>query len=333
MRHVLPLLILSVLAGAPAAGAAERTRLGSLPNESTIRTHEDLRLVSVRGADGHRLALFTGGSAVPLPIPAGPHPIDADIGSDRDGSPVVVLSRCQDERRRSCDLFLHRIGGTGEVPIRNANSDASETSPTVWRGRVAWARGAAVYTRLLASNRSVRSRRLAGVPGRRCDLRFESHHSCTLKERTVEDLELRGGRLAQDVTYVADGGSGHYQREIRLADLRGGSRRVASGGTGEGGQDFIGLSFAAGQLGWHQSCFGDPCAGRAYRYAESTGVYQVAGSGFLAGFALTSTGFLGVVGGRELGHDEGFADCEGTCEVARWSGVGWRRVEARRIRD
>jgi hypothetical protein len=338
MRCLASVVLLLILAGSAQAGT---TRLGSLTNESFLRTEGEHRLVAVRDGREYRLALWRDGKAEPLPIEPLRHYPQADIGTDRDGAVAVLLSRCDDYRRRRCDLFIHRIGTPGERPVRGANTRAAERAPTISRGRIAWARGAHVYTRLLASRRAAPSRRLASVPRRRCDLRWLPSQSCRLKFRSVDDLELQGLHLAADMSYVSEGGSGHYQREVRLVGLRGGNRRLATDSTGEGGQATIGLSFAAGRLGWARVCYGDPCRGRAYRYTLRSGRYETAETPALAGFSLTATGYLGVDGRGELGEDEE-EECDDfdrstppapACPVIEVDDVDFKRTDGRRIRD
>ena len=72
-----------------------------------------------------------------------------------------------------CDLVVFSLAGPPrERPVRNANTTHSdEFAPTLWKGRVAFARRATdsdrarVYIRQLAGARSRPSERLPGAPG------------------------------------------------------------------------------------------------------------------------------------------------------------------------
>ncbi|MEA2130730.1 MAG: hypothetical protein QOJ85_3621, partial [Solirubrobacteraceae bacterium] len=85
-------------------------------------------------------------------------PFDADAGSDADGNAVVVYSRCATEpsppsglspgadwmTASGCDIYQTRLDGAGgEIRLDRVNSrDGSETTPSIWRGTVAFARRA-----------------------------------------------------------------------------------------------------------------------------------------------------------------------------------------------
>jgi hypothetical protein len=89
-----------------------------------------------------------------LPVPRRFVPFDADIGPGPDGAPTVVYSRCATDpplgpdglpvwaRGRGCRLFRYALGAAAEERIGGAGS---EFLPSIWRGRIAFAR---VYDRL-----------------------------------------------------------------------------------------------------------------------------------------------------------------------------------------
>ena len=89
-----------------------------------------------------------------------------------DQSPTLVYSRCATQtlsQRRGCDLYRYSLDAGSESKLAGANSaHASEIAPTIWRGRIAWARISdtaktrrpPIYTRALGASASTRSRRL-----------------------------------------------------------------------------------------------------------------------------------------------------------------------------
>jgi hypothetical protein len=254
------------------------------------------------------LTVRRAGAAAPERLPVAPsgRPFDADIGPDSAGRPALVYSRCSKPPGvpSGCDLFVYSLdGASGERPVRNANDpDHNDTNPTLWRGRIAWARdyGAPdapnpiVYTKALTAPRSQPSRRLPGVPQRRTG--DVDRVSGPTSGRTVQDLELWGRNLALTVSYGCRGCSGIDQSELRLDDLdTGRARQVAFQVVGLSGQTLVGPSFFNGRLGWYKACLGDPAGcrqgqGGPFRYALNARTYQRAPSSIrVDGFADTGT--------------------------------------------
>src|ERR687886_2242150 len=254
------------------------------------------------------LTVRRAGAAAPERLPVAPsgRAFDADIGPDSAGRPSLVYSRCSNPPGvpSACDLFVYSLdGATGERPVRNANDpDHNDTHPTLWRGRIAWARdyGAPdapnpiVYTKALTAPRSQPSRRLPGVPQRRTG--DVDRVSGPTSGRTVQDLELWGSNLALTVSYGCRGCSGIDQSELRLDDLdTGRARQVAFQVVGLSGQTLVGPSFFNGRLGWYKACLGDPAGcqqgqGGPFRYALNVRTYQRAPSSIrVDGFADTGT--------------------------------------------
>src|SRR5205807_8617499 len=169
LRRALALAALAA-ALAPAAARADTT-ISTLPGPTAVRAWGGTAVLSLLDpASGrHRLATSRGGAApqaIPGIAPAA-DPFDADIGPGPDGSAVIVYARCA---KRACHLFRTTPAGGVETPVARATSrDGSETAPTVWRGRLAFARTYArgssqVYVRPLDAPASVRSTRLPGLP-------------------------------------------------------------------------------------------------------------------------------------------------------------------------
>ena len=216
----------------------------------------------------YRLAIRRAGAAAPelLPVAPADRTFDADIGPDSNGRPQLIYTRCDE----TCDLFVYSLANpTGERAVRNANDpDHNDVHPTLWRGRIAWARiygeqidrKVVVYTKTLTAPRSRPSTRLPGVPERRCG-DSEPDICGPTTGRAIDALELWGDNLAEIVGYQCRGCSGTSQTELRLVRVSDrNARPVAFQVVGLSGQQLIGPSFANGWLGWYRTCLGDPAA-------------------------------------------------------------------------
>jgi hypothetical protein len=276
-------LVLALVASAPASAAD--TVVAHLLRPSTIRSYADIQVFSAFEGGVYRLAIRREGQIELLPVTPSQAPFDVDIGPDGQGRPQLIYTRCKLERpltevgandSRGCDLFLFSLAGGGtERPVRSANTSANEFAPTLWKGRIAFARASkgrdrpVVYTRALAAPRSRPSEPLPGIPRR------------ARGERTtgggVAELELSGDHLAQIVNFQAQG----QLSEVRFVDISDrGTRRLARVGVGEGGQFFAGIGFAAGHLAWafDWAGGGGPLVPGVYRYRLST--REVSRAGF-----------------------------------------------------
>jgi hypothetical protein len=272
-------LVLGLVASAPAS--ASDTVVAELQRPSTIRSYAGIQVFSAFEDGAYRLAILRADTVELVPVEPAQAPFDADIGTDGKGRPQLVYTRCEAAGRR-CDLYAFSLAGGGvERPVRSANTtDGDEFAPTLWNGRLAFARKVegrdlpAVYTRQLSSPRSRPSVRLPGIRRR-------------TSTRGVLELELHGRRLAQIVFFAG-------QTEVRLVGLADrGVRRLARTGVGEGGQYFAGIGFAAGHLAWVSSWIGGGGAVRPgiYRYRLTTGAlaraaFPPAAAGPIVGLAL-----------------------------------------------
>jgi hypothetical protein len=276
MRRALAVL-LALLAFPAGASAAD-----DIPTAAATPVTEYAGTIafSVKDTDGYHLTIQRpGGDPERLAVAPRDAPFDADIGPDSKGDPELIYSRCDNGiRRTGCDLYVLSLSaGAAERPVDNANASESDLAPTLWKGRIAWARvyggdsGAVVYTKTLTAPRAQRSKRLPGVPQKR--------NGAATNSREVEALELYGTHLAESVRYGCERNcSGLSTAELRMADTSSGSaEQVAIAASGLSGQSWIGPSFHDGTLGFYKACLGDPgaCQGGAggpfrYRYSKRT---------------------------------------------------------------
>lgn len=266
------------------AEAAQVTTIAQLERPSPVTAWEDTVIWSAYDpeVEAYRLTALHDGEVRTLPVDPLPIEFDADLGPDSSGNAAVVYSRCEDpgERERQladCDLFIYSLRSGQERPIRNANSDASEFEPTLWRGEVAWARTYEgdstrpfVYRRPLVAPRDRRSERLPGVPTRNCDAAL-SDDNCVTFDRKVQDLDLYGRWLALTAEYQLE--EGVYEgpvSQLRLSDLRRGETEVVTAGgiIGYDSGSFTAAGLGGGHVVWHSSGASDG------RYAPPSRIYS-----------------------------------------------------------
>lgn len=316
ISRLLPLaLALSLTAAAPAAAADGP--IATLPEVSPVKSVGD----TVAWEAGGKIVVSQAGRITTLAIEPGEGGFD--LGTDARGNRRIVYTRCG----RTCDLRIATLDGVSK-PIRNASSPHyDESAPTLWAGRLAWARKDVIYTRKLTDSSRVRSKRLGTVPRRSCG--GINGRCSTTRGRSVDELELHNGRLAELVSYEDPNGAGQGRYDIRLTDPRTGRRRnVKSVTIGEGGQSVFGLSAGGGRIAWALTCFGDPsgCGFGAARFTPSTGVYERTRSpSGLVGFSLLdrdSAYVLVPTGGAEgnEGSNEGLCPCH----LEERTITGWR---------
>jgi hypothetical protein len=239
---------------ATSAASAADTVVTQVQRPTAIRTYAGIQAFSAfEGTlEGgvYRLAILRQGKVELMPVAPSQVPFEADIGPDRNGRPQLIYMRCTG-RDSGCDLFtLSLASGAGEQPVSAANTSRNEVAPTLWNGRIAFARHSkdgsqpVVYTRRLSDLRTRPSKRLARV-----------------RDGEIAELELYRDRLAQiiNLPFMSE------IRVVRISTRR--ARRLARVGRGEGGQYFAGIGFAGGYLAWARG--GELAA--IYRHRFSTG--------------------------------------------------------------
>jgi hypothetical protein len=302
-------------ATAVAPGVASATTVAATGGATAVREYAGTIVFSQfdRASSRWYLAVRRAGASDVERLPVAPStaPFAADIGPDSAGHPALIYQRCSATARLSgCDLFIFSlVEGAVEQPVSSANDPAhNDTNATLWRGRIAWTRDYAgvnpiLYTKRLTSAQSGRSKRLPGVPKRRCG-DVEPRCAPTIN-RSFEALELWGDNLALVVRYECATCAGINQTELRLDRIgrRTGSQ-VAFQASGLSGQSLIGPSFHSGRLSWYKTCLGESggCGrGGAFRYRLSTRRYERGGADpvRLYGFADTGSLLYEVVGCSE----------------------------------
>lgn len=320
MRRLRSLVVASLVLTpvAPASASADDSLIGTLLRPSTIRTYADIQVFNNHFVAFH-LAVRRNGVIENLPVEPSPVPFDADIGPDANGSPQLVYSRCDP----GCDLFSYSLSGA-ERPVRGANTGADEFAPTLWKGRIAFARARrkgrsrpVLYTREIAAPPARPSKRLPDVPSRARGERVTGGD--------VAELELSGNRLAQIVNYRAQGQL--FASEVRLVDVSAGSsRRLGLIGIGEGGQYLAGLGFAGGYLGWARGGEG----GGLYRHRLSTAGLSRAAQPRIVDFQVYGLALFAADGAymvdAQLDTDSGCGDPGRPCQLIRSTALGFKPV-------
>ena len=342
MRRItlLAALAVALLAALPTTASAQTgEQILPLAGATPIREHAGYILFSRWDGAAYRLSVLRDGGVTDLPVRPQAEPFDADVGPDSGGAPSAVVSLCD----ASCDLYV--VGfGAGDVPrpVRNANTGRDETDPSVWKGRLVFARhygdDVVPYTKPLAAPRSRPSDRLASLPERRCGA-VDPPDCRVIEKPDLVAMELWGSRIAQSWTYQPDDFPGFRQNEVRLTNVkRTDTRQVATMVTGLGGQAYVGPSFSGGRLGFFRACQGDPAGcstdgSGAFRYRISDESYELAGANEAwSAWALTGDGDLHVPSAFDCsGGDPGSPPSE-ACGIYRRGALDWQDVPAERVR-
>jgi hypothetical protein len=244
----LPLLcffgVLVVAAAAsPAAGAraAARSTVAAVSADTPVSAHGGWVVWSLRSGSRWRLIAWRDGRIRTLPIAGRGEPFDADVGTDARGRAVVTFSRCDETEPepgfawmgQGCRLRLVDLASGRERALRvPRDSESSDTSPSMWRGRVAFARtvtGSASVSRVLLAD--ARGRRLRRLPGG-STAKGCARVACAPKggRFTVEGLDL-GSKIVSFLWSVNGGGvAGDGGWEVRADRLSTGTGFAVGGG-------------------------------------------------------------------------------------------------------
>ena len=196
-----------------------------------------------------QLRQWHAGHVSRLPVSERGVPFDADAGPDAHGRPVLVYSRCRLDPASSypgvyygtadwtfaegCDIFQTDLTSGRSHRLGAASSRAgSETTPSIWRGSLAFARQGAHrgFARVLIRS----GRHTARKPGGTLYAAIPGRHS--VPAAAPDSLDL-GRRALTFIRLVDDtGASGNDDRawELWIDSRRSDNAvEVATGGTGE----------------------------------------------------------------------------------------------------
>lgn len=260
-------------------------------------------------------------------IPPSRNRIDVDVGPRSDGVPTLAYIDCP----HNCRVVVtHLDGGTPQtVP-----GSAGASDPTIWGHQVAWVRNDRT---ILTSTRGGHGRRvLGGAPARKCYKPFTGKpRRCERPSNpTIGDIELHGSQLALVDVFGLKLAAGNGVSEIRTESIKGGPQRLVALMTiGEGGQTWVGPSWAKGKLYFYKSCLGDPggCVGPgagAFAYDSARNTYALArGSTPLTGFAIDDDGSRAYEALGPGGPECGDADAR-PCELRESDPLAFKAVRS-----
>jgi len=251
---VMTLLLLLLPAGAAPAQAADSV-LAPAPDAAGITAYAGHVVFSQRDPATGKWSLVHWHSGVidALPVAGRGVPFDADAGPDAAGHPVVVYSRCRHDpampeglpptpdwqTAQGCDIYeLSLTGQPREHKLVTASSASrSETTPSIWRGALAFARhadGSAGLRVEYVPAAASRLRRLGGGSVQAC------LGACGFRVRQdgVDQLDLGPSRVAY--VWRMTGGSvyGGVVWELRAAPLAGGRSTLLDTGLVSGACGF-----------------------------------------------------------------------------------------------
>jgi hypothetical protein len=286
------LLAAAVSATAVAPAGAATTKLADLHAETAVRSFGGVQAWSDYDPATNlwRVQVRRDGQLYTPPIPPSRNRIDVDVGPRSDGVPTLVHVDCP----HACRVVVTRLdGGTPQtVPASSGASD-----PTIYGRQVAWVRNdkAIVTSTWTGHGRRV----LAGAPTRKCYKPFTGKpRRCERPSNPrIGDIELHGSQLALVDTFGLKEAGGNGVAEVRTESIKGGAQKLVALMTiGEGGQTWVGPSWAKGKLYFYKACLGDPggCFGPgagAFAWNPAHNSYELARSSTpLSGFAIDDDG-------------------------------------------
>jgi hypothetical protein len=206
---------------------------------------------SVPVTGGWGLEAYHDGALTLLPVPLRPQPFDVSMGTDSDGAPVATYSRCAQTPKMEvlgseaaggsllvphsgagCRLHILELGSKRErlLPIPHPN-DSSDTTPSMWHGEVAFARGTrgrGDISQVMLWSPS-HPQRLRALPQGTIPAKCGSTHLCT-SYGEVQALDFDGELVTFLWAIDGPGVIGHGGWEIRVDDLADGYSSLAGSG-------------------------------------------------------------------------------------------------------
>lgn len=243
MRRLLPPILIAAAIGCVCAlnlAGAAPTTLATLSAETRVSAAGGWVAWSVKQPDGWHLTTLHDGRVETSAVAPAPYPLDLDLGTDAGGRPVATFSRCEYTNVRDASVASNcrvrvvdlQDGVEGDAGVPMAEG-ASDTRPSMWRGRIAFARYVAghnpdVEQVYLFTPGQASPRKLGFGSVGRC----RKHNSCTGDEAVagaVEALDL-GEHLVAYLWNVSGGDSSHGATELRAVRLS--DRKSVNGGWG-----------------------------------------------------------------------------------------------------
>jgi hypothetical protein len=201
-----------------------------------------------------------------LPVAGRSIAFDVDLGPGADGQTVAAYSRCAREptldyygqklwpkNASGCDIYTYDFASGKEAKLA-ASSAADEFLPSVWKGKVAFARAYGAPGRDINMSRPpVLYTRPVSGPGR--SERVSQGTTAGVKDLTLTSVDLYGRRVALVRRFAGpyDGGT----NQVRLSTLGSGSRLVASASSGLTQRILRSAHVHRGRLVWTEQCAAD----------------------------------------------------------------------------
>jgi hypothetical protein len=246
-------VVLAAPAGAEPASAAPAV-IASVTAETPISAGDGWLVWSVPAPGGWALDAYHQGSLSQLPLGVRPQPFDASVGTNASGAPVVVFSRCtrtpemtdtgasevkggtllEPSTGAGCRIHMLVLGGTHESRLAIPDpAGASDTTPSMWHGEVAFARHAPghgpVWQVMSWSQRSPRhvlTLRHGAIP-----VHCEEGRPCKHPAHGEVQALSRDGQIVTFLWHLnGEGVAGEGAWEIRVDRLAGGASSLAASG-------------------------------------------------------------------------------------------------------
>lgn len=156
---VLTCVVMSIGAS-PAIAASPPLAIASLSADAPISAGSGWLIWSAPADGSWQLKAYHNGTITTLPVAPRPQPFDVNVGTNAHGSPVATFSRCARTPRMQnvgsgvtggsmliphsgagCRLYMLELsnGRETKLPIPHP-ANASDTTPSMWHGNVAFAR-------------------------------------------------------------------------------------------------------------------------------------------------------------------------------------------------